>query len=63
MTPVIVNPTSGRRITTPVDNFVPPNDFERILLGRFQGNPRGVDRVQNSLGQRRLVGPSGFVFK
>jgi pilus assembly protein CpaC len=63
VTPVIVNPTSGRRVTTPVDNFVPPNDFERILLGRFQGNPRGVTQVQNGLGQRRLVGPSGFVFK
>ena len=22
---------------------MPPNDFERILLGRFQGNPRGGD--------------------
>ena len=63
VTPVIVNPTSGRRISTPVDNFVPPNDFERILLGRFQGNPRGREAVQNTIGQRRLAGPSGFVFK
>jgi pilus assembly protein CpaC len=63
VTPVIVNPTSGRRIATPVDNFIPPNDFERILLGRVQGNPRGVSQVQNGLGQRRLAGPSGFVFK
>ncbi len=63
VTPVIVNPTTGRRVATPVDNFVPPNDFERILLGRFQGNPRRSDQVQNSIGQRRLVGPSGFVFK
>ena len=63
VTPVIVNPTSGRRISTPVDNFVPPNDFERILLGRFQGNPRGREAVQSTIGQRRLAGPSGFVFK
>ena len=63
VTPVIVNPTSGRRISTPVDNYVPPNDFERILLGRFQGNPRGREAVQNTIGQRRLAGPSGFVFK
>ena len=63
VTPVIVNPTSGRRISTPVDNFVPPNDFERILLGRFQGNPRGREAVQSGIGQRRLAGPSGFVFK
>ena len=63
VTPVIVNPTSGRRISTPVDNYVPPNDFERILLGRFQGSPRGREAVQNTIGQRRLAGPSGFVFK
>ena len=63
VTPVIVNPTSGRRISTPIDNFVPPNDFERILLGRFQGNPRGREAVQSGIGQRRLAGPSGFVFQ
>jgi pilus assembly protein CpaC len=63
VTPVIVNPSSSRRVATPLDNFVPPNDFERILLGRVQGNPRQVDRVQNTIGQRRLVGQSGFVFK
>lgn len=63
VTPVIVNPTTGRKVRTPVDNFVPPNDFERILLGRFQGNPRGREAVQNGIGQRRLVGPSGFVFQ
>ncbi|HRO11265.1 type II and III secretion system protein family protein [Amaricoccus sp.] len=63
VTPVIVNPTTGKKVRTPVDNFVPPNDFERILLGRFQGNPRGREAVQNGIGQRRLVGPSGFVFQ
>ena len=63
VTPVIVKPTTGNRIATPVDNFIPPNDFERIVLGRVQGNARVVDQVQNSLGQRRLVGSSGFVFK
>lgn len=63
VTPVIVNPTTGKRIKTPVDNFVPPNDFERILLGRVQGNPRGREAVQGTIGQRKLAGPSGFVFK
>ncbi len=63
VTPVIVKPTTGNRISTPVDNFIPPNDFERIVLGRVQGNPRVVNQVQNSFGQRRLAGPSGFVFK
>ncbi|HVL20073.1 MAG TPA: type II and III secretion system protein family protein [Amaricoccus sp.] len=62
VTPIIVKPTSGKRVATPLDGFVPPNDFERILLGRFQ-NSRQVDQVQNRIGQRRLVGQSGFVFE
>ncbi len=63
VTPIIVNPTSPNRVATPIDTFVPPNDFEQILLGRFQGKPVQINRVQNSLGNRRLVGQSGFVFK
>jgi pilus assembly protein CpaC len=62
VTPVVVKPTTGRRIATPVDTFVPPNDVERILLGRFQGDPQRAVRVRN-LGSRRLVGQSGFVFE
>ncbi len=62
VTPVIVRPTTGKRVVTPLEGFVPPNDFERILLGRFQ-NSRQVDQVQNRIGQRRLVGQSGFVFE
>jgi pilus assembly protein CpaC len=62
VTPVIVSPTSGRAVSTPIDQFIPPNDFERIVLGRFQGSKK-VDQVQNRLGQRRLIGPSGFVFE
>ena len=62
VTPVIVRPTSGKRIATPLDGFVPPNDFERILLGRFQNSGK-TDAVQNRLGQRRLIGQSGFVFE
>lgn len=63
VTPVIVAPTDGRRLRTPVDAYVPPNDFERILLGRFQGAPQQVERVQNRIGKRRLHGASGFVFE
>ena len=62
VTPVIVRPTTGRRLTTPVDTYVAPNDFERILLGRFQGSPKNIDQVQSRIGNRRLVGQSGFVF-
>lgn len=62
-TPIIVKPTSGKKIATPVDNFTPPNDFERILLGRYQADPAKVNQVQNKIGRRRLQGASGFVFE
>jgi pilus assembly protein CpaC len=62
VTPVIVSPTNGRAVATPVDQFIPPNDFERIVLGRFQGSKK-VNQVQNRLGQRCLIGQSGFVFE
>ena len=63
VTPVIVQPTSGRRIVTPVDQYVPPNDFERILLGRYQGSAKSTTQVRNALGRRQLHGQSGFVFQ
>jgi pilus assembly protein CpaC len=63
VTPVVVQPTSARNLRTPVDTFVPPNDFERILLGRVQGDPARAGRVQQTIGQRRLNGAAGFVFE
>ncbi len=63
VTPIIVNPTTGKRVVAPTDSYVPPNDFERILLGRYQGNPKQVSQVKNRIGNRRLVGQSGFVFE
>ena len=64
VTPVIVQPVSARsRIVTPVDQYVPPNDFERILLGRYQGSSKSTTQVRNQLGRRTLHGQSGFVFQ
>lgn len=63
VTPVVVRPTTGRNLRTPVDAYVPPNDFERILLGRFQGSREKVAGVRNGIGRRRLYGQSGFVFE
>jgi pilus assembly protein CpaC len=62
VTPVIVGPTNGNRLRAPTDGYVPPNDFERIVLGRFQGDPNAASRVQSRLGSRRLNGANGFVF-
>lgn len=63
VTPVVVQPTTARQVRTPIDSFVPPNDFERILLGRFQGDTRATSQVRSRIGSRRLYGPSGFVFE
>ncbi len=62
VTPVIVRPTTGAKLRAPTDGFVPPNDFERIVLGRFQGNAAATGQAQNRLGSRRLHGASGFTF-
>lgn len=62
VTPVVVKPTTGRGVATPVDRFVPPNDFERIIVGRFQGSKK-AQQVRNPIGNRRLIGQSGFVFE
>ncbi len=62
VTPVLVGPTNRERLRTPVDSYIPPNDFERIVLGRFQGNAAAATKAQSRLGQRRLNGASGFEF-
>ena len=63
VTPVIVNPTTRAKAKTPIDGFVPPTDAERVLQNRFQGDPRKTNRVKSKTGERRLYGPSGFVFE
>ena len=56
-------PDHRRGVATPVDQFVPPNDFERILLGRFQGDRGRRARCRTASASRRLIGQSGFVFE
>lgn len=63
VTPVIVTPTTRAKAKTPIDSFVPPTDAERVLQNRFQGDPRKTNRVKSKSGERRLYGPSGFVFE
>lgn len=59
VTPTLVQPSRPEDLRTPVDDFTPPNDFERILLGRFEGS--GATR--DTIGDRRLNGPAGFAFE
>lgn len=58
VTPTLVNPSRPEDLSTPLDNFTPPNDFERIMLGRFQGS----DSAPADSG-RRLNGSAGFAFE
>jgi pilus assembly protein CpaC len=59
VTPTLVQPSRPEDLKTPLDDFTPPNDFERILLGRFEG--RGETR--DTIGNRNLNGSAGFAFE
>ncbi len=59
VTPTLVEPSRPEDLRTPLDNFTPPNDLERILLGRFEGS--GGTSARN--GKRRLHGAAGFAFE
>ncbi len=59
VTPVVVQPSHPDDLRTPVDGFQPPNDFERILLGRFQGG----DSTPAGISEQRLHGTAGFAFE
>ena len=56
VTPTLVKPARPQDLRTPLDDFNPPNDFERLMLGRFEG--RG-----EAGGARRLNGSAGFAFE
>ncbi len=55
VTPYIVNPVSdAAQLRTPTDNFLPPNDLERIVLLRQNG-------AQPASVATRIPGQAGFV--
>ena len=56
VTPTLVKPARPQDLRTPLDDFNPPNDFERLLLGRFEGR-------SEARGARRLKGSAGFAFE
>ena len=63
VTPVIVNPTSGRRISDAGRQLRAAERLRAHPARPLPGQPARREAVQNSIGQRRLAGPSGFVFK
>lgn len=65
VTPYSVRPVSAPALVTPVDGYQPPNDIERILLGRNYGEPeeeRGNGAVLDAPA-RRLAGDVGFMLE
>ena len=64
VTPYIVRPTSAR-LPLPTDNYVPPKDLERFLLGRKHvGQPASRPSAPlDRNGKPGLAGPAGFVLQ
>lgn len=67
VTPYLVEPISSPRVVaTPIDGYVPPNDVERILLGRFVGSdaPSGMTMESGALaGIVNRPRPIGFLLE
>ncbi len=64
VTPYIVRPTSAR-LPLPTDNYVPPKDLERFLLGRNHvAQPASKPSAPlDRNGKPGLAGPAGFVLQ
>jgi pilus assembly protein CpaC len=64
VTPYIVRPTSAR-LPLPTDNYVPPKDLERFLLGRnhVAQPPSKPSAPLDRNGKPGLAGPAGFVLQ
>jgi len=64
VTPYLVRPVSGR-MPLPTDNYLPPKDLERFLLGQThvaqpaKKSPGPLDRT----GRPGITGPAGFVLQ
>jgi pilus assembly protein CpaC len=62
VTPYLVRPVSDRRLASPRDGYVPPNDADRIWRGRNArpSAPQGGAAPNGPQGDR-LIGPAGFI--
>jgi pilus assembly protein CpaC len=65
VTPYIVRPTSAR-MPLPTDNYLPPKDLERFLLGQNhvpQPAPKSSGPLDPTTGRPGIAGPAGFVLQ
>ncbi|MPY75592.1 MAG: type II and III secretion system protein family protein [Alphaproteobacteria bacterium] len=64
VTPYIVRPTSGR-MPLPTDNYLPPKDYERFLLGQTHvAQPAAKKSAPlDPTGRPGIAGPAGFLLQ
>ena len=64
VTPYLVRPAHQDNLSTPIDDFKPSSDLDRILLGRLQSGQiaQGSDAPKITA-QQQLAGPAGFIFE
>jgi pilus assembly protein CpaC len=64
VTPYVVRPTSGR-MPLPTDNYLPPKDYERFLLGQTHvAQPASKQSAPlDPTGRPGVAGPAGFVLQ
>lgn len=64
VTPYIVRPTSGR-MPLPTDNYLPPKDYERFLLGQTHvAQPAAKHSAPlDPTGRPGIAGPAGFMLQ
>lgn len=64
VTPYIVRPTSGR-MPLPTDNYLPPKDYERFLLGQSHvAQPAAKQSAPlDPTGRPGIAGPAGFMLQ
>lgn len=60
ITPYLVRPVIGRDLASPTDGLAPPNDIERILMGRNYGEGTG-ETADEEPDETHLQGPAGFM--
>ncbi len=64
VTPYLVRPVSDKRLATPRDGFVPPNDFDMYVRDRTE-RPSAPSGAQPPVGPsgNAVIGPAGFILQ
>jgi pilus assembly protein CpaC len=64
VTPYVVRPVSQRNMQTPIDGYTPPNDLERLLLGKlYREHAEGENMSEIPRDAPKLHGAGGFMME